>query len=134
MKKTWQDDLEEWKKSGVFPSVKKDSVEVKVKKRKTLDSSSEANVVKNKDRASRISTKEPNRQARRRKQHPKRKKQKAQYKNEPFDLIGSAVSKVKSGSVLKVTPKKIEVAEFSEQHKPDRNGLERFEINVASIE
>ena len=47
MKKTWQDDLEEWKKSGVFPSVKKDSVEVKVKKQKTLDSSNEANVVKN---------------------------------------------------------------------------------------
>ncbi|MCH2191976.1 MAG: hypothetical protein MK188_13720 [Gammaproteobacteria bacterium] len=134
MKKTWQDDLEEWKKSGVFPSVKKDSVEVKVKKRKTLDSSSEANVVKNKDKAGLISTKEPNRQARRRKQHAKRKKQKAQYKNEPLDLIGPAVTAVKSDTVLKVIPKKIEVAEFSELHKPDRNGLERFEINEASIE
>jgi len=134
MKKTWQDDLEEWKKSGVFPSVKKDSVEIKVKKRKALDSSNESNVVKNKDKASRISTKEPNKQARRRKQHAKRKKQKAQYKDEPLDLIGPAVSAVKSDTVLKVTPKKIEVAEFSEQHKPNRNGLERFEINEASIE
>ncbi|MEZ7225356.1 hypothetical protein NO989_01105 [Alteromonas sp. DY56-G5] len=134
MKKTWQDDLEEWKKSGVFPSVKKDSVEVKVKKQKTLDSSNEANVVKNKDKASRISTKEPNKRARRRKQHAKRKKQKAKFQNEPLDLIGPAVSAVKSGTVLKVIPKKIEVAEFSELHKPDRNGLERFEINEASIE
>ncbi len=134
MNKTWQDDLEEWKKSGVFPSVKKDSVEVKVKKRKTLDSLNETNVVKNKDKASRISTKEPTRQARRRKQHAKRKKQKAQYNAEPLDLIGKAVSAAKSDTVLKVTPKKIEVAEFSEHHKPDRNGLERFEINEASIE
>lgn len=134
MKKTWQDDLEEWKKSGVFPSVKKDSVEVKVKKRKTLDSSNETNVVKNIDKASRISTKEPNRQARRRKQHAKRKKQKAQYNDEPLDLIGKAASAAKSDTVLKVTPKKIEVAEFSEHHKPDRNGLERFEINEAFME
>ncbi|MHC6645415.1 hypothetical protein ACYTPF_02410 [Alteromonas sp. HB246098] len=134
MKKTWQDNLEEWKKSGVFPSAKKDSVEVRVKKRKTLGSSNETNVVKNKGKVSPISTKEPNTQARRRKQHAKRKKQKAKFQNEPLDLIGPAVSAVESDTVLKVTPKKIEVAEFSEQHKPDRNGLERFEINEASME
>lgn len=134
MQKSLQEQLLELKKQASFLRTETSNEDDKIEKSKKLDCSTSRNKDKNKDRAYHRRNKAKNKQVRNTNKHSVRKQQKSKYKEEPLDLIGKAASAAKSDTVLKVTPKKIEVAEFSEQHKPDRNGLERFEINEASIE